>query len=100
MFKGLIVFTLRKVGSDYTNDRFVLVDPQLPEIFDSSDTMPALRLIRGPQGHVYARDFGDDHVMFGGNWLVTSDSRFQAVSPNGVPIPIHDRREVFKWSRP
>ena len=103
ILKGLMVFVLRPAdGFDSTNkgisskhEKLILVDDQLPEIFQADKDMPAIRLVcRFINGKVYLHVIPyheNKRTMFGGNFIHSSDSRFQAIS--NYPIPIHDRIE-------
>lgn len=106
MPKGMMVWTLRQPDRDCTNkgvsskfDTFILVGEGIPELFQATEEMPALYLRkkrvseRKPEYlYVIPADVENGYlagVMFGGNFIYTSDSRF----PNDYPIPVHDRRE-------
>lgn len=115
--KGLTVsvlrqVTLRKDGTpgrifNYTNggvtskfDEFVLVGPEIAEIFPVTDTRPALKIVRrniGGRVYIHAEPLTpipDNCVgyMFGGNFVTSSDSRISEINP--YPIPVHDRFET------
>ena len=106
---GLLVFVYRN-GSDCTNkgisskfDKIVLVMPQGGP-FKVSEGEPYLVL--NPREDL-SRTLGKDctvaepgfdhrmdaehHIMFGGNFIYSSDSRF----PKDHPIPIHDRFDKY-----
>lgn len=55
--------------------------------------LPALRVEVKKNGYLVAEPIGADWVgrrlMFGGNFIYSSDSRFRALS--SYPIPVHDR---------
>jgi len=101
--KGIIVSVLRNAefpdstlgGVSSKLARFVLVGNGVAEVFSPTEEMPALRLVRreiGGREYLHCEPLEkpkDCYVMFGGNYVVTSDSRF----PNRYPIPIHDRFE-------
>lgn len=75
--------------------RVLVVDNELPGIFDLDDDMLAVRLvrrtIRGAEYiHAVPLQFGEKHSAFGGSFLFTSDSRLRKIAP--YPIPIHDVR--------
>jgi hypothetical protein len=99
MKKGLLVFTLRKVGlGDGTLNgvssrygKFILTGEGIPEIFEPDENTPELRYIHWVAGSKIARPpvEGSEHFSFGGNHVYTSDSRF----PNDYPIPVFDRDE-------
>jgi hypothetical protein len=84
-------------GVSSTADQAVAVYPGMDQVFDSEKIgCPALQLVqRFPCGSLYwtAYPIIDGEVksngMFGGNYVMTSDSRF----PADYPIPIHDRFE-------
>lgn len=105
--RGLIVNVFRAAGRDCSNngvsakaERLLLVGEGVPEVFESVDEPivyldmregwdhPALtpRIVPFVEGE-------GKHSMFGGNFAYSSDSRFQALSPHGQPLPIHDRYE-------
>lgn len=104
--KGLLVSVYRDAsGTDCTNGgassrftRFVLCGEGIPEVFAPSEDAPALVLVRrklrgGDYLHaepVGLRDAGLP-VMFGGNFIASSDSRFRAAC--GIAVAIHDRTE-------
>ena len=67
----------------------------MPEIFEASEKMPALVLIRrdidGEYLHAepnYPPDPGSTGWVFGSNFVYTSDSR-----ATRYPVPVHDRQE-------
>lgn len=104
MKKGLIAYVYRapKMG-DCTNqgisskvDQVLIYGEGIPEIFESAEDLPAMKF--EPRENMSAR-FGMDcsrlvpddckgHLMFGGNFAYSSDSRLPR-----APIPIHDRIE-------
>lgn len=105
--KGLICSVFRDAShGDCSNNgitnrytRVILVGPGIPEIFEPSDDMPALRFIpREGWGGYYATTLVDQedsvgpNAMFGGNFIYSSDSRF----PSKQPIPVHDRFETWE----
>ena len=86
----------RGSGITASIDRFVLVGEGLPEIFEASENMPALVLIRRDIDGEYLHaepDFPPDRDkvgwMFGGNFVYTTDSR-----ATRYPVPVHDRQET------
>ena len=108
--KGIVVRVYRDGSShmgdsDCTNKglssrfvQFVLIGDGIPKLFEASDIVPALKLVRRT---IYGKEYlhaepmnpvPEDSVgwMFGGNFIYTSDARF----PNKYPIPIHDRSET------
>ena len=105
--KGLIVSVYRDAdGTDCSNrgitSRFTeltLVDPEIDPIFEATPDCPAILLVRRTIGgkpyiHAVPADLVDSGkiVMFGGNYIVSSDSRVCAINP--YPIPVHDRVET------
>lgn len=106
MKKGMLVFVYRDCHDDCTGggitgklDQMVLVGVDGP--FQVKDDEPYLELVRrnlfgGEYLHAEPRNVGDKSnlvgPMFGGNFVYTSDSRFNAVSK--YPIPVHDRWET------
>lgn len=96
--KGLILEIYR---SDYDSainkmkgkKSVVLVDNSIPGIFESSEDMPAVKLVT-------RRLFGNDYThaepiepgfyAFGGTFIYSSDSRVREVAT--YPIPLHDRQ--------
>lgn len=101
--KGLIVSVYKSGDIDCTNggpsskfNRFVLVDKDIQGPFSPSDDIPAMVLVRRQLGgreyiHAVPASLADKQVMFGGNFVYTSDSRLSAVAK--YPIPVHDRVE-------
>ena len=108
--KGLMVSVLRAAdldGCDCTlggvsskHKHLILVGPGIPEIFEASDDMPAVRLVsrdlwssrlgaRRPYLHVEPVATQGKWHMMGGNFITSCDSRF----PSDYPIPVHDRIE-------
>ena len=108
--KGLIVNVLRDAkGGDCTNSgasskftEFVIVDPEIAEIFEPTATMPALKLVRrsfGNKLYIHAEPLTSVPAncvgfMFGGNFVYSCDSRFRSVCE--YPIPVHDRIETAR----
>lgn len=86
-------------GTSSKADSAIAVHPRLDPIFDSEKlNYPAYQLVeRYPCGEKYWTAYpiinGEvkTNGMFGGNYLMTSDSRFCRL--NQYPIPIHDRFE-------
>ncbi len=102
--QGLTVRVLRTPGDDFTLDgisskfdKFVLVGPDVPEIFSPREDCPPLLLEKhcGFWRAIPATEPQGTSWMFGGNFITCSDSRF----PNPYPIPVHDRSEGAR-SRP
>ena len=104
MKKGLPVSVLRfrngamdctAGGPSSRYDDFTLVDDEVVNVpFEPNDERPEINLVRRtiggkPYVHAVPASLKGQQVMFGGNYIVTSDSRF----PNQYPIPIHDRVE-------
>lgn len=78
---------------------FVLLGVEGP--FEANDETPALKLVKrviGGQEYLHAEPTDKDRPlnmagpMFGGNFVFTSDTRFNEVSRQ--PIPVHDRFET------
>jgi hypothetical protein len=110
--KGLIVDVLRSAkygdstngGVTSTHDSFVVVDSQIAGIFEPTNDMPALKLVRRTFGqsqesqtYIHAEPLAPVPsncvgYMFGGNFIYSCDSRFREV--NQYPIPVHDRIET------
>lgn len=105
--KGLTVSVYRDAdGTDCSNrgvtsrfKRLTLVDPMIDEIFEATPDCPALVLVRRTIGgrpyiHAVPADLvgSGKIIMFGGNYVASSDSRVSAISP--YPIPVHDRVET------
>jgi len=105
MKKGLRVSVLRfrngevdctNGGPTSQHDDFVLIDDEVAAPFEPSDDAPEINLVRRviggkPYVHAVPASLKGKQVMFGGNYITTSDSRF----PNQYPIPVHDRMESF-----
>jgi hypothetical protein len=105
--KGLIVDVYYSVDRDGTpqdctnnglssNHRTIMLCGEgLPEIFTSSDDIPAFRVVKNVYRwgeHIHVEPWEKPHGygwMFGGNYCKTSDSRF----PHFYPLAIHDRQE-------
>ena len=102
--KGLPVSVYRAEGHDCTlnglsskHERFILVGPGIPEIFEVQDDTPALYYkedfpmagLKRQAAWVEPQDGSQRWAMFGGNFVWTSDSRF----PADAPIKIFDRFE-------
>lgn len=105
--KGMIAYIYRDSMGDCSNngisskyDKVVVVDKDLPEIFEPNNDMPAVKLVRrfiGGSEYIHAEPLtwneSDDITgMFGGCYIMTSDSRFRKISQ--YPIPLHDRSET------
>lgn len=73
----------------------IVIDPELPKIFDVSENYPPLKLVRRELGgriYIHAEPITEDDsgsFAFGGRFIYTSDSRFREI--NDYPIPLHDR---------
>lgn len=104
--KGMTVSVLRSADGDFTNGgitskftRFTLCGPGIPELTEPTEKCPALMFDprRGGSWMVAKPIVRDDKgmvgPMFGGNYVVSSDSRFNDVT-GGHPIPVHDRFET------
>ena len=102
--KGIRVTTLRSAGIDCTNhgvsarfNEFVLTGENAEEVFEPKSDAPELRLVyRAKLDYYHAEPVNGKRPhsvgwMFGGNYIVSSDSRFKSI--NSYPIPIHDRQE-------
>ena len=81
-------------GPSSRHDEFVLIDEDVKAPFEVCDERPEINLIRRviggkPYVHAVPASLKGKQVMFGGNYITTSDSRF----PNQYPIPVHDRVE-------
>ena len=99
---GLLVHTYRP-KEDCSNggltcfySTFVLIDDDIKGPFRPKEGVPELRLCRmnlGDKKYIYAvpTALKNEHTMFGGNFIWTSDSRLNKVS--SYPIPVHDRVE-------
>ena len=105
---GMIVHVLRSEGRDCTNHGASktaneLLVTNVPGPFDN-DTMPRFRLVKGniPGTAKLVSEHDDTEgtwTMFGGNFAVTSDSRWHRAveqicgSRQSGAVPIHDREE-------
>ncbi len=109
--KGMLVNVLRNTLGDCTaggvSSKFatmLLVGEGVPEIFAEHHEMPTLVLVKRilkwnadgtsqPYFHAEPKDQHDagKWLMFGGNFVWTSDSRFRELV--GGPIAVHDRCE-------
>lgn len=107
--KGLLVDVLRPAnGSDFTNGgmssrytRAILAGEGVAAVFEPDETTPLLILVRrnlrssrtaGRVEYLHAEPAdkpAGKWMMFGGNYITDSDSRF----PSDYPIPVHDRTE-------
>jgi len=94
---GLLCFVYRSNHqanlNGITGDQVILCGAGIPKIFDASEDCPAVVLERKSADYVCAKpqkalDAGY-YLMFGGNFIYTTDSRF----PAQYPIPLHDRWE-------
>jgi hypothetical protein len=102
--KGMMVWVYRTGKTDCTNqgitskhDRVMLVGPGVPEVHEVLPDEPVLFLDpRKGWDHPcltpYAKPKTDRWVMFGGNFVWSSDSRFREHVSAG-PLPVHDRVE-------
>lgn len=100
---GLLVSVYRTPSlGDCTNggvsgkhDEFLLVDEDIDGPIRNDGRYPVLRLrkreIAGRETLHVIPDGETRYVMFGGNFVYTSDSRFRQVC--NYPLPIHDRVE-------
>ena len=102
MKTGLIVNVYRASGIDCTNGgitskykTLTLLGPEVSGPFAPDEDRPALTIVKrklfgGDYYHARPADVPTtEHLMFGGNFVYTSDSRF----PCPYPIPVHDRKE-------
>lgn len=102
MIKGLSVEIFKNPLGNFTNggassrfDHAILVGEGIPEISSPHNGEPVFKLVKrtvfGKEyRHVEPLDNPQGKwVMFGGNFVYTSDSRF----PNDYPLAIHDRIE-------
>ena len=99
MKKGLLVEIM---GDDCTNHgvtsgktKAIIYGPGIPEIFESDEETPALKIVPGYGTREFMavpeiQPAGGMGPMFGGHFVYTSDSRF----PAGQPIHVHDRFET------
>lgn len=64
---------------------------ELEDGVKTHNDMPVMELVT-KHGRLHARPVDDDRwLMFGGNFIYSSDSRFQEISRQ--PIHVHDRHE-------
>jgi hypothetical protein len=101
MKKGLLVDI---IGRDCTNGgitsgktKAILCGHGIPEVFESNENTPALKIEPGNGGRkliaVPVEQPSDQcGPMFGGNFVYSSDSRF----PSDQPIHVHDRFETWE----
>lgn len=108
--KGLLGFIYKHEGHSCDNgnfsskfDKVIILPssmfPKIPEIFSVMKDCPAVmifsrRLFSNEPDYltaypVDADGVADTNCMFGGTYIMTSDSRF----PFNYPIPLHDRKE-------
>lgn len=111
---GMIVDILRGSHGDFTNDGVTspsrgyrdayLVGPGVAEVFNvDASRRPVLKLVKrmiGGRPYFHAEPIdppptGEIGWMAGGNFIYTSDSRFNDVTA-GYPIAIHDRKETVE----
>lgn len=101
MKSGLLVSVYRAKGYDCTNggasskfNSFILTAEGVTGPFEPREDVPELVLIKGPFDTLRAvpRELVESKVwvMFGGNFVYTSDSRF----PSDAPIKVFDRTET------
>ena len=100
--KGLLVWVYKDGGGDCSMNgisanvsKMVLIGKDVPQIFSPSEDTPAIYLKMHMDQPIAVPKEGRDGtkwVMFGGNFLYSSDSRFREVV-NEYPIRIHDRIE-------
>jgi hypothetical protein len=81
----------------YGKKGVIIVDKEVPKIFDADESTPAVKLVRrklpwGDYIHAIPYDQPEGRGMFGGTFIYSSDSRF----PSKYPIPLHDRVEMEK----
>jgi hypothetical protein len=81
----------------YGKKGVIIVDKEVPKIFDADESTPAVKLVRrklpwGDYIHAIPYDQPEGAGMFGGTFIYSSDSRF----PSKYPIPLHDRVEMEK----
>jgi hypothetical protein len=70
----------------------VLVGSNMPEIFEASEEMPAIRLVTRKlfgKEYTHAEPLEAGNYAFGGSFVFTSDSRLREYFD--YPIPLHDR---------
>lgn len=103
--KGLHVNVLRSTLGDCTAggvtskyDTFLLVGEGIPELFEAREGEVVLRLVKrniGGKEYLHVEPTEEitrgRWVMFGGNFIFSSDSRFRNVSQ--YPLAVHDRIE-------
>ena len=105
MKKGLLTFVLKPAYGDCTNNGLTSKNNSIllisdddtvqgpSEINDNEDYLVLVKrqLSDGEYLHAVPKSLlnSGKHVMFGGNFITTSDSRF----PSKYPIPVHDRVE-------
>lgn len=103
--KGLIVNIYKHSNGDSSNggissrcDQAVLVGPGIPEIFEASDNMPAVKLVTRHIGRSYIHAEPVDACpsnrtgyMAGGCYIHSSDSRVRRFIE--YPVSLHDRTE-------
>jgi len=103
--KGLLVSILETKGQgDCSNNgisskckHVILVGKGIPEIFESNEDIPAVRIVERDLHHgTYLTAYPVEPCppnctgyMFGGTFIYCSDSRF----PAKYPVPLHDRTE-------
>lgn len=101
--KGIHVSVLRSTLGDCTNggvsskqDTFLLVGEGIPAVFEARPGEVVLELVKRTLGgqeylHVQPKGVPSHRLMFGGNFIFSSDSRFRNVSQ--YPLAVHDRQE-------
>ena len=104
MAKGMLVFVLRSAIGDCTNggvtskqDKFILVGPGIPEIFEAAEgevylTFEKMEIGNKTYYHAKPSNANGKWIMAGGNFVYTSDSRMDIIN-GGHPISVHDRIE-------
>jgi hypothetical protein len=95
LFKGC---SLNGISENYS--KVVLVDKNIPKIFEADETMPAVvlvkRIICGEE-YVHAEPLelnkAKKWCMAGGSFIHTSDGRYRDAVGHSYPISLHDRIE-------
>lgn len=98
--KGILAYVYRRTG-EQGNNTFVAINPNIVGPFEPKRDCPAVHIVEENLGRFGTmwRAYPDDGTgkplkggMWGGNFLYTTDSRFNELT-DGNPVKIFDRVE-------